>query len=158
MARFLALIICLAVSSGLARGQTAAPVTAHISGSVSSATGAVNTSTTNGSGADRRVPFLERNSHRQSGRRTVDLRLSKQFNIGGRRRLVALWEAFNLFNWTNFTSFSNTLYRVASSSYDAAANMATVNLTEDTGFLRPTAASNTIFGPRDMQLGMKFLW
>jgi hypothetical protein len=34
----------------------------------------------------------------------------------------------------------------------------TVNLNESATFLAPTAASNTLFGPRDMQIGLKFLW
>ena len=33
-----------------------------------------------------------------------------------------------------------------------------MNLTEDPGFGVPTLASNTLFGPRDMQIGLKFLW
>ena len=66
--------------------------------------------------------------------------------------------AFNLFDWRNNTSFGTTKYRVASSSYNAATNTVTVNLNEDAGFLLPTAASNTLFGPRDMQIGLKFLW
>ena len=28
----------------------------------------------------------------------------------------------------------------------------------DAGYLLPTQASSTLFGPRDMQLGLKFLW
>ena len=86
------------------------------------------------------------------------MRISKAFNVGGTRQIVALWEAFNIFNWTNYTSFGTTKYRVSTSSYDAAANKTTVVLTEDTGFGVPTAASNTLFGARDMQIGFKFLW
>ena len=127
-------------------------------GGVAAATGGVDTSTTNGSGGDNRVPFLERNSFRQSGRKTIDLRLSKSFDLGGRRKLVALWEGFNVFNWVNHTGFSAIKYRVGTSSYDAATNTVTVNLTEDSGFLLPNSASNTLFGPRDMQVGVKFLW
>ena len=86
------------------------------------------------------------------------MRLSKAFKVGGNRQLVLLWEAFNVTNSTNYTFFSNTKYRVASSTFNAATNTVTVNLTEDTGYLRPTQASSTLFGPRDMQLGLKFLW
>ncbi len=138
--------------------ESGLPLNPSISGGVVAATGATNTSTTNGSGASNRAPFETRNGYRQSGRKTIDLRLSKQFNLGGRKRVEALWESFNIFNWTNYTSFGTTKYRVASSSYDAATNKATVNLTEDTGFALPSAASNTLFGPRDMQIGLKFLW
>jgi hypothetical protein len=143
---------------GIGTFESGLPVTPVISGGAAAATGAVDTTRTNGSGGDDRAPFLERNSFRQSGRKTIDLRLSKSFDLGGRRKLVALWEGFNVFNWVNYTGFSTVKYRVASSSYDAATNTVTVNLTEDSGFLLPNSASNTIFGPRDMQLGIKFLW
>jgi hypothetical protein len=143
---------------GIGTFESGLPVTPTIGGGVAAATGAVDTTSTNGSGGDFRAPFLERNSERGSGRKTIDLRLSKSFNIGGRRQVVLLWEGFNVFNWINYTNFPNVKYRVASSSYSAANNTATVNLTEDTGFLVPNQASNTIYGPRDMQVGLRFLW
>ena len=138
--------------------ESGLPLTATISGGVAATTGGTDTSTTNGTGGSNRVPFIDRNADRQTGRQTIDARISKTFNVGGSRQLVLLWEAFNVLNSTNYTSFSATRYRVASSAYNAAANTVTVNLTEDTGFLRPTAASSTLFGPRDMQIGLKFLW
>ncbi|HEU4935506.1 MAG TPA: hypothetical protein VFT39_03565, partial [Vicinamibacterales bacterium] len=72
--------------------------------------------------------------------------------------IEALWEAFNIFNTVNYTGFGTTRYRAVSSSFDATANKAVVNLTTDPGFAVPTTASNTLFGPRDMQIGFKFLW
>ena len=72
--------------------------------------------------------------------------------------IEALWEAFNMANWTNYTGFGTTKYRAVSSTYDPVTNKAVVNLTEDPGFAVPTLASNTLFGPRDMQIGVKFLW
>jgi hypothetical protein len=144
--------------------ESGLPLTSTITGGVSSATGATSTATTNGSGASNRVPFETRNGFRREGRKTFDLRLSKRFDLGGRRQLVALWETFNVFNITNFTGFSTLKYRVASSSFNAAANRVTVNLSEvldaqgRPDFGRATTASNTLFGPRDMQLGIKFLW
>jgi outer membrane receptor protein involved in Fe transport len=122
-----------------------------------SGTGAVVTNTSNGTGGSFRAPFLERNSFRQEGRKTFDMRLSKGFNIANRGQLVLLWEAFNVFNTVNYTAFGTIRYN-GTASYNAAANLATVTLTENTGFLVPTAASNTLFGPRDMQIGVKFLW
>jgi len=138
--------------------ESGLPLNPGISGGVAAATGATSTTTTNGSGASNRAPFDTRNGYRQTGRKTIDLRLSKRFNVGGRKQIEALWESFNIFNWTNYTTFGTTKYRVASSSYDAAANKATVLLTEDTGFAVPSAASSTVFGPRDMQIGFRFLW
>jgi hypothetical protein len=123
-----------------------------------SGTGVVSTSTVNGSGASNRAPFDTRNGYRQTGRKTIDFRLSKRFNVGGRKQIEALWEGFNIFNWTNYTSFGTTKYRATSSSYDAATNKAVVNLASDAGFGVPSAASSTVYGPRDMQIGFKFLW
>jgi hypothetical protein len=138
--------------------ESGLPLTASISGGVSSATGAVSTATTNGSGASNRSPFDTRNGFRREGRNTIDLRLSKRFDMGGRRQLQVLWEAFNVFNTVNYTGFSTTKYRVTGSSYDAAANKVTVNLDEVPDFGNPTTASNTLFGPRDMQFGLRLLW
>jgi hypothetical protein len=143
---------------GIGTFESGLPTTATISGSIAAATGAISTSTTNGSGASNRSPFDPRNGFRQPGRKTIDLRVSKAFNAGGRRQLIALWEAFNVFNTVNYTSFTSTKYTVASSSLDAATKMVTVNLNEGSSFLVPSAASSTLFGPRDMQIGLRFLW
>lgn len=144
--------------------ESGLPLTSTISGGVSTATGATTTFTTNGSGASNRVPFETRNGFRRQGRKTFDVRLSKRFDLGGRRQIVALWEAFNVFNIVNYTGFSTSKYSVVNSSFDAARNVATVNLREivdaqgQPDFGRPITASNTLFGPRDMQLGIKFIW
>jgi len=121
-------------------------------------TGVVSTASVNGTGASNRAPWDTRNGFRQTGRKTIDMRLSKRFGLGGRRQLEALWEAFNVVNWTNYTTFGTTKYRAISSSFDAATNKAIVNLTEDAGFAVPATASNTLFGPRDMQIGVRLFW
>ena len=144
--------------------ESGLPLTSTITGGVTSASGATTTFTTNGSGASNRVPFETRNGFRREGRNTFDLRLSKRFDLGDRRQLQVMWEAFNVFNIVNYTGFSTVRYSVASSSFNAAANKVTVNLAEvlnsasQPDFGRPTTASNTLFGPRDMQLGVKFIW
>jgi hypothetical protein len=120
--------------------------------------GAVSTASVNGSGASNRAPFDTRNGFRQTGRKTFDMRVSKSFPLGQGRQIVALWEAFNVFNWKNYTSFTTTAYRATSSSVHEATGNVIVNLASDPNFAAPTAASNTLFGPRDMQLGLKFLW
>jgi carboxypeptidase family protein len=132
--------------------------TITINSGAMTAAGPTNTASVNGSGASNRAPFDTRNGFRQTSRKTIDMRVSKRFNVGGRRQIEALWEAFNLFNTTNYTGFGTTKYNAVSSSYDPATNRAVVNLTSNTGFGVPTTASNTLFGPRDMQIGFKFLW
>ena len=53
---------------------------------------------------------------------------------------------------------SQAAFDVTAASYNAAANVATVNLTRNTGYLLPRSASSNFWGPRDMQLGIKFLF
>jgi Carboxypeptidase regulatory-like domain len=145
---------------GILTLESGLPVTSTISinsGALNN-TGATSTITTNGSGASNRSPFDERNAFRQDGRETLDMRVSKIFKLGGTARLETLVEAFNVFNHTNFTGFNSRKYITTSSSFDAAANLLTANLTTDPTFLTPNAASSTLFGPRDMQIGFKLLW
>ena len=144
--------------SGVVTLESGLPISQNIAGSLSSGVGATNSSSTNGTGGGSFAPWVGRNTDRYPGRATVDLRLSKRFAVGGSRQVELLWESFNLFNRQNPTLASSTAFNVASSTYDAAANVATVNLTRNTGYLVPTSASNTFFGPRDMQIGFKLLW
>ena len=144
---------------GVFTAESGLPLDATINSGGLNGTGAVVTTASNGAGGSFRAPFEERNGYRQTGRKTFDFRLSKEFNVGGRKRIVALAEAFNLFNWTNFTTFQNIKYRpIGDGVYNAVTNTVTMNLSEDPAFAKPSAASNTLFGPRDAQLGLKFLW
>jgi hypothetical protein len=143
---------------GVYTGESGLPLDATIASGGINGTGAVLTTASNGAGGSFRAPFETRNGYRQPGRKTFDLRVSKEFGLPGRARLQALVEAFNVFNTVNYTSFSTIKYRVASSAFDAATNRVTINLTEDATFAAPSAASNTLFGPRDVQFGFKFLW
>ena len=88
----------------------------------------------------------------------MDARVSKEFSLSGTRKVEILWEVFNVANWINYTGASATSFNVSTSTYDAVANLATVTLTRNTGFLVPTTIGNTLFGMRDMQLGLKFKW
>ena len=143
---------------GVFTGESGLPLDATIGSGGITGTGAVLTTASNGAGGSFRAPFETRNAYRQPGRKTFDLRVSREFPLGGRARLLALVEAFNAFNVTNFTGFSNIKYRVASAAYQEATNRVLINLTEDASFGRASAASNTLFGPRDMQVGLKLLW
>jgi hypothetical protein len=81
----------------------------------------------------------------------TDLRLSRRIYLGEERReLEFLAEAFNLFNHTNVTSRTHTLY----TAYDSNTNGP--ELDYDSNFNTPTAASGTIFGERQIQLGLRF--
>ncbi len=93
--------------------------TISINAGAMTGTGATSTGTVNGSGASNRAPFDTRNGFRQTGRKTFDMRLSKAFDFGDRKQIVVLWEAFNVFNWVNYTAFTTTAYRATSSAFDA---------------------------------------
>jgi hypothetical protein len=136
------------------------PVTGTISGSLPSTWGAVNTSSPNGTGGSLRVPYIGRNNFTRPGRATVDFRLAKDFRISESKSVSFFWEAFNLFNHTNYSTVSTTQFAIYSTgtTFDAAAKKGTVALTPDTGFLIPRGASTTTFGPRDMQFAFKFKW
>jgi outer membrane receptor protein involved in Fe transport len=142
--------------SGVITLESGLPISENISGSLSAAVGAVSTGTTNGSNGAFFAPWVGRNSDRLPGRKTVDFRASKEFSAGGTRKIEILAEVFNLFNWLNYTGASATAFNVASSTYDAVANKATVTLTRNTGFLVPTTIGNTLFGMREGQVALKF--
>ena len=135
--------------------ESGLPINQNISGSAAS--GAVSTGSTNGSNGGLFAPWLGRNSARQNGRKTVDMRLSKEFAAGGTKRIEVLWEIFNVFNWVNYTGASATAFN-ATSVYDAASNVQTTTLTANPGLLVPTSIGNTLFGMRDMQVAAKIRW
>jgi hypothetical protein len=70
--------------------------------------------------------------------RTVDVRLAKAVSLGGRRRASLSAEAFNLFNWDNYSGFFGR-------QRDAAGNPLTT-------FNTP----NGVFAPRQAQLGLRY--
>ena len=118
----------------------------------------MNSTSTNGTGGFFVAPWVGINTDRQTGRRTLDLRASKNFVVGGSRRIQVLWEVFNVTNRVNYATFFDSAFDVnsAATSYDAASNVATVNLTRNTSYLVGRSASSNFWGPRDMQLGLKF--
>jgi hypothetical protein len=62
-----------------------------------------------------------------------------------------------VFDWVNNVAYSGTAYN-GTAAFNAATNTAVVTVTPNAGFLQPTSASNTLYGPRDMQIGLRFLW
>ena len=140
--------------------ESALPSTKTISGNLPAASGATNTTGTNGTGGNFVAPWVGFNTDRQTGRNTFDMRVSKRFALGSRRNIEVLWEAFNLFNTVNESNFSPVAYSVPTggATYDAATNVATVNLRPDPGYLIGRSASTNFWGPRDMQFGLRFFW
>jgi hypothetical protein len=131
--------------------------------SLRNAWNAVSTFTANGSGADDRVPHLSRNFAKTTGFAVVDFRVTREVRFGETKKAVFVWEAFNLFNRTNFNRFNDNAFRgtasctqTVSGTCDPGSRMVTV--TPRSGFLNPFAASNRTSGPREMQIAFKFIW
>lgn len=100
-----------------------------------------------GTGGEQRLPFLPRNSWRFPSRYDLDLRVSRRFYIGEGRYAEFLAEGFNVLNHTNVTDVSDSMYFFTGTG--------TTLLSEDS-FGHGTAAGNTIFRERQIQLGLKF--
>lgn len=125
---------------------TGKPYSDNVSGEASIATCA-GCSGFMGTGGQTRLPFLGRNGFRYGNLYNTDLRLSRRIYFGeGRSDLEFLAEAFNLFNHQIITDRSRTLYTV-----DKFAS----TLEYDSNFATPTAAANTIYRERELQLAMR---
>jgi len=98
-------------------------------------------------GADRRLTgdgdgrlradgsIIPRNAFIGSPIHRVDMRMQKRFGLGGRRSVDGLLEVFNLFNHSNFGSYT---------------------LTESNAqYGKPTQNLNVAYGPRAMQIGFR---
>jgi hypothetical protein len=126
------------------------PVTGFISASPTGGT----SSGLLGSGGPQRTFFVPRGSASRPSTATVDLRLSKRFHFSEKMNLEVLAEAFNLFNHSNVTGITDSLF-----TFNAANNTLTSNTTSDRvqPFLTPTSINNTtIFTPRQIQLSVRF--
>jgi outer membrane receptor protein involved in Fe transport len=88
------------------------------------------------------IGTLGRNAFYGPDRKVVDLGLVKGFKISGNHQLSLRLDAFNVFNWVNFTSLST------GGTPSAAQNLTSGN------FGRVTAAGS----PRILQLGIKYLF
>ncbi|MFQ5778086.1 MAG: hypothetical protein ACE5IP_08765, partial [Terriglobia bacterium] len=112
--------------------------------------------TTTGSGADDRAPFLGRNTATTTGFATFDFRVTREVRFKETMKAVFIWEAFNLFNRTNFNRFTRDAFEVTGDSITGGARFIEVAPLSD--FLTPTAASTTLNGPREIQFAFKFIW
>ncbi|HEX8926936.1 MAG TPA: hypothetical protein VF786_14145, partial [Terriglobales bacterium] len=98
-----------------------------------------------GTGGNNRLPFLSRNSFRYPMTWNLDMRVSRTFRFGERRRLEVLAEAFNLMNHTNATGVSDQLYAVSATK-----------LTYTPSFGNVYAAGSSFYRERQVQLAAKF--
>jgi hypothetical protein len=91
-----------------------------------------------GTGNDKIVYNIGRNTYRYPGTWKADLRLGKRFDLGKMRQLELLAESFNLLNHQNVTELETTGYYLEPGSTNGA--MPTLN------FLTGLKANTTAFG------------
>ena len=105
-----------------------------------------------------RIPQVGRSAFTGPGLRTVDFRVAREFRLRERYGVQALWEAFNLFNHTNFTSVSTTASNFTARGNGACAGHTNDCLTPQSNFLVPNGSGNTLYGARQMQVSLRFNW
>jgi hypothetical protein len=131
---------------GASSGSTITPL---VSGNAPPAT-RVGTGILGATGTNR-LPSIERNSYRLPKTVSVDLRVSRSFQLQGTAKVEALVEAFNVFNRINYTSENTTLYTVAG-------NATAPTLVYNPLFGSLINANNGTFSPRprEVQIGVRF--
>jgi hypothetical protein len=112
-------------------------------------------------GNNDRVGREARNTFKGDGYQSVDMRISRTFNITEKIHLEALAEAFNIFNTLN-VRFFNTAYGAA--DFCQFADDPSAQGCGAGPFFRegsPNASYGTpraIFNPRQVQLALRFTW
>ncbi|HWR36745.1 MAG TPA: TonB-dependent receptor [Clostridia bacterium] len=121
--------------------STGKPFTPFVSGNApgSTSTGLL------GAGGAARIPVLGRNNFHYPRTENVDLRLSRRFQIKEGHRIELLAEAFNLFNRQNITELDDKAYSL---------NGTTLNY--NSGFMKYTAAGNTVYRERQVQFAARY--
>jgi len=113
-------------------------------------------------GANNRLPIVPRNFTRLPKIVNVDLRISRRFRFNETTNLEFLAEGFNLFNRTQVTGMSSTIYSVSNFVSNGltpplGVPNATANLTPpNTPFKQVNAAGGTLFRERQVQLAVRF--
>ena len=147
---------------GIGTFESGLPLTPTISinGGALTGTGASSApQSVNGTGASNRAPFEERNSFRQD--RAQDDRHARVEGVQPRRPpadrgAVGSVQRLQLDELHGLRRDQVPRRRARASTPPPTARSSTSPRTRASAV--PTSASNTLFGPRDMQLGFKFLW
>jgi hypothetical protein len=113
----------------------------------------------NGSGGATRFAMLPRNFFKQPNIWFVDMRLSRRFTITEGKTIEFLAEGFNLFNRTQVTGVTATIYNF--SAFNATQSVGCPTgvqqcLTAGTTFRNVTGADSTLFRERQVQLAARF--
>ncbi len=148
--------------SPLVNVSSGAPFTGTISGNAPNQPGFVTVTGGNGvlgAGGSNRPPFFAPNAFQMPRTALVDLRLQKAFTILETRRLTFSGDAFNLFNRTNFTAVDTRMYTLCAAAVACSSLGGTKptsnELVFNDHFGVPTAAQNTLIGPRQIQVGIR---
>ena len=95
---------------------------------------------------------MYRNAYTGPGHKNMDFRIGRQFTIGERVKLSLLGEAFNLFNTTNISSVNTTAFTYSAAGSGACAGHTNACYVPSPTFMAPTATSNLLWGPRQLQV------
>lgn len=98
-----------------------------------------------GAGGSSRLPALAPNTFRSPSIYNVDLRISRRIRFTETMNLEFLAEGFNIFNRFHATGVNSRMYILSGT-----------NFTFDTGFGGITAAGNSVFRERQVQLAARF--
>jgi hypothetical protein len=132
--------------------STGQPVTPYVSGYPSALDGGVTGGVSYAGATSGRAGWLPRNSFTAPGFHDVDFRLGRQFPIGERVKLTLLGEAFNLFNHTNVSSVNTTAFNYTAAGSGVCAGHTNGCYAPNAAFMAPTATSNLLWGPRQLQI------
>jgi outer membrane receptor protein involved in Fe transport len=133
----------------MATGQ---PVTPYITGAPNPLDGGVTGGVAYAAPTQGRAGWLPRNANTAPGFHNVDFRLGRQFTITERLKLSLIGEAFNLFNHTNISGENTTAFSYLAPGSGLCAGHTNACFVPSSTFLTPTATSNLLWGPRQLQV------
>jgi outer membrane receptor protein involved in Fe transport len=133
--------------------NTGQPVTPYVSGYPSGGEdGGVTGGVSYAGATSGRVGWVPRNAYTGPGHKNIDFRIGRQFVIRERVKLLLLGEAFNLFNTTNISSVNTTAFTYTAAGSGVCAGHTNACYVPSPTFMAPTATSNLLWGPRQLQV------
>ena len=117
--------------------------------------GVVNNS---GTGNGGRAPWIVRNPYTGPSFKVVDFRIGREFKVWEKVRFNVLAEAFNVFNFTNVLTVNTTAYNYSAAGSGICAGHTNGCLAVNPTFMAPTATSNNLYGPRQLQISAKLVF
>ncbi len=126
----------------------------------------------NGSSGRSGIDIIGRNTFTMPRTAVTDLHLAKRFPLRGERYTVEFWgDAFNLFNHQNYTGVNTTGYSVSTTNVSTQTGTVTctsaapcLNYNVNSSTFAPlfgsrtNSNSNFIYTPRQIQLGVRFIF